>query len=214
MKTYTKEMQEALTPVQAIELLRAGNGRFVNNLKVNRNLLQQANETSYGQHPYAVVLSCMDSRTSAEIIFDQGLGAIFSLRVAGNVINEDILGSMEYGCKVAGSKALVVLGHSQCGAVTGACNAVKMGNLTGLLSKIDPAVASAEASGVSRNDQEAFLQRTIDHNVRLVVREIREKSPILAELVAKGTIGLIGAVHDIASGAVEFLEDTLVVGQA
>ncbi|HAW50890.1 MAG TPA: carbonic anhydrase, partial [Flavobacteriales bacterium] len=120
MKTLTKEMQEAITPEMALNLLKDGNMRFINNLKVNRNLLQQANETSDGQHPFAVILSCIDSRTSAELIFDQGLGDIFSIRVAGNIINEDILGSMEFGCKVAGSKIIVVLGHSKCGAVKGA----------------------------------------------------------------------------------------------
>ena len=136
MKTLTKEMQNAISPSMALDLLKEGNKRFVNNLKVNRNLLQQANETSDAQHPFAVILSCIDSRTSAELIFDQGLGDVFSIRIAGNIINEDILGSMEFGCKVAGSKIIVVLGHTKCGAVKGACDHVEMGNLTALLSKI------------------------------------------------------------------------------
>ncbi len=140
MKTLTKEMQAAITPSMALDILKEGNKRFMNNLKANRNLLQQANETSDGQHPFAVILSCIDSRTSAELIFDQGLGDIFSVRIAGNIINEDILGSMEFGCKVAGSKIIVVLGHTKCGAVKGACDHVEMGNLTALLSKIQPAV--------------------------------------------------------------------------
>ena len=139
-KTLTKEMQDAITPSMALELLKEGNKRFINNLKVNRNLLQQANETSDGQYPFAVILSCIDSRTSAELIFDQGLGDIFSVRIAGNIINEDILGSMEFACKVAGSKIIVVLGHTKCGAVKGACDHVEMGNLTALLAKIRPAV--------------------------------------------------------------------------
>src|SRR5918997_536300 len=129
MKTLTKEMQAALTPHKAIELLKEGNKRFVNNLKINRNLLQQVNETSEGQHPFAVILSCIDSRTSAELIFDQGLGDIFSIRIAGNVINSDILGSMEFACKVAGSKFILMLGHTKCGAVKGACDQVRMGHL-------------------------------------------------------------------------------------
>lgn len=130
MKTLTKELQESLSPVLALELLKDGNKRFVNNLKINRNLLQQVNETSDGQHPFAVILSCIDSRSSAELIFDQGLGDIFSVRVAGNILNEDILVSMEFGCKIAGSKIIVVLGHTKCGAIKGACDHVEMGNLT------------------------------------------------------------------------------------
>src|SRR5688572_18126545 len=139
MKTLTKEMQMSLTPVKAIDLLKEGNKRFVNNLKVNRNLLQQVNETSGGQYPLAVVLSCIDSRTSAELIFDQGLGDIFSVRIAGNILNEDILGSMEFATNVVGTKIIMVLGHTKCGAIVGACNHVEMGNLTTLLKKIEPA---------------------------------------------------------------------------
>jgi len=127
MRTLTRESRDGLTPTSAIEVLRKGNERFVNNLRANRNLLQQVNETSDGQHPLAIVLSCIDSRTSAELIFDQGLGDIFSCRIAGNVLNDDILGSMEFACKVAGAKAIVVLGHSKCGAVMGACDGVRMG---------------------------------------------------------------------------------------
>src|SRR5690606_35035792 len=136
MRTLTKEMQEKLTPQQIIDLLQDGNKRFVNNLKVNRNLLQQVNETSDGQHPFACILSCIDSRTSAELIFDQGLGDIFSCRIAGNILNEDILGSMEFSCKLAGSKVIVVLGHSKCGAIRGACDNVTLGNLSSLLAKV------------------------------------------------------------------------------
>ncbi len=140
MKTLTKEMQAAITSSMALNLLKEGNKRFVNNLKVNRNLLQQANETSDGQHPFAVILSCIDSRTSVELVFDQGLGDVFSVRIAGNIINEDILGSMEFSCKIAGAKIIVVLGHTNCGAIKGACDHIEMGNLTALLSKIQPAV--------------------------------------------------------------------------
>ena len=151
MKTLTKDMQNAISPNMALELLKDGNKRFVNNLKINRNLLQQANETSDGQHPFAVILSCIDSRTSAELIFDQGLGDVFSVRIAGNVVNEDILGSMEFGCKVAGAKIIVVLGHTKCGAIKGACDNVVLGNLTGLIEKIKPAVNKELATIANRN---------------------------------------------------------------
>ena len=140
MKTHTKEFQGNLAPEQAYEILIEGNKRFINNLKVNRNLLQQLNDTQHEQYPFAVALSCMDSRTSAELIFDQGLGDIFSIRIAGNIVNDDIVGSMEYACQVVGSKLVVVLGHTNCGAIKGACDHVEMGNLTGLLEKIKPAV--------------------------------------------------------------------------
>src|SRR6187402_3978726 len=140
MRTHSKETQSSLTPDLALQILKDGNKRFLNNLKANRNLLQQVNETSEGQFPFATILSCIDSRTSAELIFDQGLGDIFSIRIAGNIVNTDILGSMEFACKVAGSKLIVVLGHTKCGAVKGACDHVEMGNLTELLSKIQPSV--------------------------------------------------------------------------
>jgi carbonic anhydrase len=161
MKTLTKELQAAITPGQALELLKEGNKRFINNLKINRNLLQQANETSDGQHPFAVILSCIDSRTSAELIFDQGLGDIFSVRIAGNIINEDILGSMEFGCKVAGSKIIVVLGHTKCGAVKGACDHVEMGNLTALLTKLRPAVDDEDTITENRNSSNLNLLRKL-----------------------------------------------------
>ena len=151
MKTLTQELQSAITPVVALRLLQDGNKRFENNLKINRNLLQQAHETSGSQHPFAVILSCIDSRTSVELIFDQGLGDVFSVRVAGNVLNEDILGSMEYACKVAGAKIIVVLGHTQCGAIRGACDHVEMGNLTALLNKIQPAISEENSETENRN---------------------------------------------------------------
>ena len=212
MKTLTKEMQAKISPVQAIELLKEGNKRFVNNLKVNRNLLQQANETSEGQHPFAVILSCIDSRTSAELIFDQGLGDIFSVRIAGNIINEDILGSMEFGCKVAGSKIIVVLGHTKCGAVKGACDHVKMGNLTALLTKIHPAVDDENTVTENRNSGNAeFVEKVSTINVKRTVRAIMERSPILKEMIEAGQIGIVGGTHDIATGEVIFYDDTLIV---
>lgn len=212
MKTLTKELQSALTPAKALELLKEGNMRFVNNLKVNRNLLQQANETSDGQHPFAVILSCIDSRTSAELIFDQGLGDIFSVRIAGNIINEDILGSMEFGCKVAGAKMVVVLGHTKCGAIKGACDHVEMGNLTGLLTKIRPAVDEVAAhthNGNSSNSE--FVEQVASVNVKRNVREILSRSPILKECIHSGKMGIIGGMHDIGTGRVEFYEDTAII---
>jgi carbonic anhydrase len=207
MKTLTKEMQNAISPAMALDLLKDGNKRFVNNLKINRNLLQQANETSDGQHPFAVILSCIDSRTSAELIFDQGLGDIFSIRVAGNILNEDILGSMEFACKVAGSKIIVVLGHTKCGAVKGACDHVEMGNLTALLSKIRPAVDDETATINDRNSSNAaFVENVATINVKRTVQSIVERSSILKDMIEKGEIGIIGGTHDIKSGQVVFYE--------
>ena len=211
MKTLTKEMQTAITPLMALELLKDGNKRFVNNLKVNRNLLQQANETSDGQHPFAVILSCIDSRTSAELIFDQGLGDVFSVRIAGNIINEDILGSMEFGCKVAGSKIIVVLGHTKCGAVKGACDHVEMGNLTALLSKIRPAVDDEETITQNRNSNNAeFVEKVSVINVKRTVKSILQRSPILKEMIEKGEIGIIGGTHDITTGQVTYFDDLII----
>ena len=205
MKTLTKEMQDAITPEKALELLKEGNERFVNNLKVNRNLLQQANETSDGQHPFAVILSCIDSRTSAELIFDQGLGDVFSARIAGNIVNEDILGSMEFACKVAGSKIIVVLGHTKCGAVKGACDHVEMGNLTALLSKIRPAVDDETTTTENRTSSNSeFVEKVATINVNRTVKAIIERSPILKEMIANGELGIVGATHDITSGEVTF----------
>lgn len=212
MKTLTKEMQTATTPTMALELLKEGNKRFVNNLKVNRNLLQQVNETSDGQHPFAVILSCIDSRTSAELIFDQGLGDVFSVRIAGNIINEDILGSMEFGCKVAGSKIIVVLGHTKCGAVKGACDHVEMGNLTALLSKIRPAVDDETTITENRNSSNSeFVEKVASINVKRTVKSIMERSPILKEMIESGTIGIVGGTHNITTGAVEFYHDTMIL---
>ena len=207
MKTLTKEMQSAITPAVALEILKDGNKRFVSNLKINRNLLQQANETSDGQHPFAVILSCLDSRTSAELIFDQGLGDVFSVRIAGNIVNEDILGSMEFGCKVAGAKIIVVLGHTKCGAVKGACDNVALGNLTGLISKIKPAVEQESITAENRNSSNGvFVENVAELNVSLSVKNILLKSPIIADMVKNGDIGIVGGIHDITTGEVKFFE--------
>jgi carbonic anhydrase len=206
MKTLTKELQNAITPEMALGLLKEGNKRFINNLKTNRNLLQQANETSEGQHPFAIILSCIDSRTSAEIIFDQGLGDIFSVRIAGNIINEDILGSMEFACKLAGSKIITVLGHSNCGAIKGACDHVEMGNLTALLSKIRPAIddeTSVLENRHSGNDE--FIEKVTLINVKCTMQNIIQRSPVLKEMLENNEILLVGGVHNIASGEVNFV---------
>lgn len=205
MKTLTKELQDSITPALALDLLKEGNLRFVNNLKANRNLLQQANETSDGQHPFATILSCIDSRTSAEIIFDQGLGDIFSIRVAGNIINEDILGSMEFACKLAGSKIIVVLGHNKCGAIRGACDHVEMGHLTGLLSKIQPAIDSEKTIAEDRtSSNEDYVSKVTLINVKQAIKNISQKSPILKEMIDNGEIQVVGGVHDLVTGKVEF----------
>lgn len=213
MRTLTRELRDALTPHQVIDVLRKGNERFVNNLKANRNLLQQVNETSEGQHPMAIVLSCIDSRTSAELIFDQGLGDIFSARIAGNVLNEDILGSMEFACKVAGAKAIVVLGHSKCGAIKGACDGVKMGNLTTLLEKIQGAIAlETETTGDRSANNAAFVERVAELNVMLVKQQIVERSAVLAEMVRNSEIAIVGGMYDVDSGAVEFYDARMLIG--
>ena len=207
MKPLTKEMQSAITPTMALNLLKDGHKRFVNNLKINRNLLQQANDTSDGQHPFAVILSCIDSRTSAELIFDQGLGDIFSVRIAGNIVNDDILGSMEFGCKLAGAKIIIVLGHTKCGAVKGACDNVALGNLTGLIAKIKPAVDQEMTTTDNRNSSNSnFVENVAEIHVSLSVRNILLQSPIIAEMVKNDEIGIVGGVHDISTGEVKFFE--------
>jgi carbonic anhydrase len=206
MRTQTKETQAQLTPARAKEILVEGNKRFVNNLKANRNLLQQVNETSTGQFPFAIILSCIDSRTSAELIFDQGLGDIFSARIAGNIVNEDILGSMEFACKVAGSKLVVVLGHTNCGAIKGACDHVELGNLTGLVKKIAPSVDAVEYEGDRSSKNSEFVEQVAELNVHRMIDEIQDKSPILAEMIENGEIGITGGMYDVETGAVTFYE--------
>ncbi len=202
-KALTREVRDSITPNQAISRLREGNQRFVNNLKLNRNLLQQINETSESQHPFAFVLSCIDSRTSAELIFDQGLGDIFSCRIAGNVLNDDILGSMEFACEVAGAKLIMVLGHSGCGAIKGACDHVEMGKLTSLLKKIKPAVKLAK-SKKEKIDQDSFVEKVASINVDLVTQQITKESKIIQDLHKKGKIAIISGMYNVSTGIVEF----------
>jgi carbonic anhydrase len=208
MKTLNKELQASITPRKALETLKEGNTRFVQNLKAHRDLLEQANDTRDGQWPFAVILSCIDSRTSAELIFDQGLGDIFSVRIAGNIVNTDILGSMEFACKVAGSKLVVVLGHSKCGAVKGACDHVEMGNLTELLSKIQPAVYQEKETLTNRTASNGpFVENVAEINVKRNVKNIIERSFILEQMVENGEIGIVGAMHDLETGNVTFYND-------
>jgi len=206
MRTHTKETQESLTPRKALDFLKEGNQRFVNNLSYNRNLLQQVNETSFGQFPFAIVLSCIDSRTSAELIFDQGLGDVFSVRIAGNVLNDDILGSMEFACNVAGSKLVVVLGHSSCGAVKGACSHVEMGHLTALLEKIQPSVETIAGKELGLSSED-FVQEVATENVRHQMKDLLQRSSILRNLYKQGKIGIIGAMYSVETGEVEFLSE-------
>jgi len=213
MKTLNKISQANITPKQALELLKAGNARFVDNLRINRNLLQQMNETSDGQWPMAAIVSCMDSRTSAELIFDQGLGDIFSIRLAGAVISDNVLGSLEYACKVANSKFIVVLGHSKCGAIKGACDHVELGNLTALLNKITPSVYAEKTIRNNRNSHNsAFVDAVTRIHTERSVQAILEQSVILRDMILKGEVGVIGAVYDVETGVVTFLDDTLVIG--
>ena len=207
MRTHTKETQDFLTPGHALEILKEGNARFVNNLNQHRNLLQQVNETSTGQFPFAAILSCIDSRTSAELIFDQGLGDVFSIRIAGNILNEDILGSMEFACKIAGSKLIVVLGHTKCGAIEGACNNIVMGNITGLLNKVKPAIEMEKETVSERNGQnKLFVHNVTVNNDFITARKIKEQSSILKELEESGQIKIIGGLHDLDTGHVTFYE--------
>ncbi|MDO5979157.1 carbonic anhydrase family protein [Flavivirga spongiicola] len=209
MKAHTKETQAAITPQSALKYLKEGNQRFLNNKKADRNLLEQVNDTSSGQFPFATILSCIDSRVSSELIFDQGIGDIFSARIAGNFVNEDILGSMEFACKLAGTKIIVVLGHTSCGAVKGACDNAKMGNLTKLIEKITPAVnAVSEPTDSSlRNSKNLeFVDNVSKKNVELTIERIMKESDVLADMQNNGEIMIVGAMYDIHSGVVSFYE--------
>ena len=205
--TQTKETQSQITPSVALDLLKEGNARFTTNKQTGRNLSQQVQDTSTGQFPFATVLHCIDSRVSAELVFDQGIGDVFSIRVAGNFVNTDILGSMEFACKLAGTKVLVVLGHTACGAVKGACDGAELGNLTSMLAKIKPAVDGvAEPIDASmRNSKNIdFVNAVAEKNVHLTIDNILEKSPVLAEMKKAGEIEIVGAMYDIHSGVVTF----------
>ncbi len=208
MKAHTKQTQEAMSPDAALKALKDGNNRFVTNTQVSRDLMQQVADTSTGQYPFATVLHCIDSRVSAELVFDQGIGDLFSIRIAGNFVNEDILGSMEFATKLAGTKIVVILGHTACGAVKGACDYAKMGNLTGMLEKITPAVtAVTEPADTSMRTSSNidFVNRVAVKNVHMAIDNLRAKSPVLKEMEATGEIKVVGAMYHIENGQVTFL---------
>ena len=207
MKAHTKDTQALMTPQTSLTALKEGNERFINGNQVTRNLNAQVEDTSSGQYPFASVLHCIDSRVSAEHIFDQGIGDLFSIRIAGNFVNQDILGSMEFACKLAGTKVLVVLGHTACGAVKGACDHARMGNLTALINKLEPAVdaVSSPANESERTSANIdFVNAVAAKNVEMTMADIREKSPILKEMEANGEIQIVGGMYDIATGKVSF----------
>ncbi|MDX2360362.1 MAG: carbonic anhydrase [Crocinitomicaceae bacterium] len=203
MRTQTKYTQENITPEYALQILKEGNWRFEQNVRSLRDLRSQVKETKEAQYPFAAILSCIDSRVPAELVFDQGIGDIFSLRVAGNIVNEDMLGSLEYACKVAGSKIIVVLGHTKCGAVTAACNKVELGNITPLLKKI------TAADDIIGQHKERISDQSIEvvamENVKNSVERIKAESPILLEMLENNEINIVGAIYDVAKGRVDFL---------
>ena len=196
-----------MTPDSALAELKAGNARFVAGRPVQRNHLADVKITAAGQYPFAVVLSCLDSRVPIEIVLDQGVGDIFSARVAGNVLDDDILGSMEFGCKASGAKLIAVIGHSNCGAIKGAVDGAEMGNLTGLLSKIKPAVNAVPANVSPRTSQNlGFVDKVAEANVRQVMQQVRDRSPILHQMLEQHQIGLVGGIYNLATGEVHFFE--------
>lgn len=208
MKAFNKVKQEGTSPKDALNILIEGNKRFVAAKGTDIDFLDQVKDTTGGQWPHSVVLSCIDSRVPAEIVFDQGIGDIFSARVAGNIVNEDVLGSIEYGCKVAGSKLVVVLGHTMCGAVKGACDDVQLGNITALLSKIRPAVHAVQepkAASDRTSANKTFVNDVVTKNVQLTIDKMRVDSPLLKEMEADGDIKIVGGVYDISNGKVAFI---------
>jgi carbonic anhydrase len=206
-ETQTAKSQAAMTPQKAVKMLKEGNMRFVNDEMIKRDLLNQVDQTSTGQYPFAAVVSCIDSRIPTEIVFDQGVGDIFNARIAGNFVNPDILGSLEFACKVAGSKTIVVMGHTECGAVKGACDNVKLGNLTGMLENIQPAIEAVTDVKDNRNSgNKEFVQKVADMNVELTIEKIKTDSPVLKEMYDNGEISIVGAMYDVHSGEVSFME--------
>jgi len=207
MNAHTKETQSQMNPDSCLLELKNGNNRFVEKEPINRDLMQQVEQTSNGQFPFATILSCIDSRVSSELIFDQGIGDIFSVRIAGNFANEDILGSMEFACKLAGTKLIVVLGHTACGAVKGACDHARLGNLTTLINKIEPAVEAViepKDENLRNSSNIDFVNTVAEKNVEMTIAKIRIDSPVLAEMEKQGEIKIIGGMYDINTGKVKF----------
>jgi carbonic anhydrase len=203
----SKASQRNMTPERALRALKEGNERFISGKMLQRNLMAQVRETAAGQYPFAVVLGCIDSRVPPELVFDQGIGDIFSPRIAGNFANTDIIGSIEFATKLAGAKLVVVLGHTECGAIKGACDNVRLGNLTQTLSNIAPAVYAVKDIRDDRTPRnKAFVQKVADENVRLTVQALTERSAVLSDLVVGNRLKLVGAMHDVATGRVSFME--------
>lgn len=203
----TLDQQKTTTPESAIERLKKGNSEFVKNFNPDRDLISEVKQTSTGQYPFATILHCIDSRVSAELIFNEGVGDLFSIRIAGNFVNEDILGSMEFACKLAGTKLILVLGHTACGAVKGACDDAKLGNLTTLISKLKPAVAAVESPSdpSQRNSNNiSFVNNVAEKNVYMTIDNIRKQSPVLKEMEDNGEIKIVGGMYDIKDGSVTF----------
>lgn len=206
-ETQTAASQAKMTPDKAVKMLKEGNDRFVKQDMINRDLISQVEETATGQYPFAAVVSCIDSRIPTEIVFDQGVGDIFNARIAGNFVNQDILGSLEFACKVAGSKAIVVMGHTECGAVKGACDHVKLGNLTATLSNLEPALNAVTDIEGERNSKNAeYVQKVADANVELTIQKIKDDSEILREMYDNGEITIVGAMYDVETGKVTFMD--------
>jgi carbonic anhydrase len=203
----TSEGQAAITPAKAIEMLKQGNDRFVSGDSIERDLIAQVKQTSKGQFPFAAVVSCLDSRIPPAIVFDQGIGDLFVARVAGNFVNDDILGSLEFATKLAGAKLILVMGHTECGAVKGACDAAQLGLLTTTLASINPAVKAVQGDYTPRNSQNAkFVQAVAETNVRLTMQKLKDRSVVLREMIDKGEIGLVGAMYDVNNGKVMFYD--------
>tara|TARA_A200000159_G_scaffold137383_1_gene137568 strand:+ start:1138 stop:1755 length:618 start_codon:yes stop_codon:yes gene_type:complete len=205
MRAFTKTDQDQISPTDALTLLKKGNERFLTNQAVGRNLLDQVSDTQSGQYPFACVLGCIDSRVPSELVFDQGIGDIFNVRIAGNFVNTDILGSMEFACQVAGSKLIVVLGHTSCGAIKGACDRVELGNLTSLLKNFDPVLDSVAYEGDRSSKNKEFVDRVTEKNVHDTVANIKKESTVLSTLFEAGEIDIVGAIYDVGSGKVSFL---------
>jgi carbonic anhydrase len=208
MQTSTEATRTPLSPDDVLELLREGNARFRGGKRADRNLLEQVRDTSGGQWPMAAVLGCIDSRVSPEVVFDQGVGDIFSARIAGNFLNDDLLGSLEFACHVAGAKLIVVLGHSHCGAVKGACDRVELGHLTQTLSNILPsvdAVSTPSDPAERTSSNPAFVDSVARENVRRTVAKLTERSDVLRAMVDAGTLRVVGAMYDVESGDVELM---------
>ena len=202
----TKEAQAAITPAKALEMLKEGNKRFISKKMIKRDLMAQVKKTSKGQFPFAAIVSCLDSRAQPEYVFDQGIGDIFVARVAGNFVNDDILGSLEFATKLAGAKLIVILGHTECGAVRGACDRAQLGLLTATLANINPAVDAVQGDYKPRTSQnQKFVLAVTEKNVKLAMEKLRTRSNVLRDMIDKGQIGLVGAMYDVSTGKVTFL---------